>query len=74
MWPLGPCVVVLIPSDSEHSRSPGNLIQGLIPQLGGLLAGSINLQPDGWFPNHTPNPEDKKAVEATRKAVLEQVG
>jgi hypothetical protein len=25
---------------------------------------------DGSFPNHTPNPEDKKAVEATRAAVL----
>ena len=26
---------------------------------------------DGSFPNHTPNPEDKKAVQATRVAVLE---
>ena len=25
---------------------------------------------DGSFPNHTPNPEDRKAVEATRAAVL----
>jgi hypothetical protein len=25
---------------------------------------------DGSFPNHTPNPEDKKAVAATTKAVL----
>lgn len=26
---------------------------------------------DGSFPHHLPNPEDKKAVEATRAAVLE---
>lgn len=36
------------------------------------ITGSIYLQPDGWFPHHTPNPEDKRAVEATREAVLAQ--
>ena len=35
------------------------------------VAGSIFLDPDGTFPNHTPNPEDKKAVEATTQAVLQ---
>ncbi|GAB4820323.1 hypothetical protein N2152v2_007369 [Parachlorella kessleri] len=58
--------------------NPGNGGGGFIAThvlgpLGADVSGSINLQPDGWFPNHTPNPEDKKAVEATRKAVLEQV-
>ncbi len=33
-------------------------------------AGSIFLEPDGHFPNHMSNPEDSKAVAATRDAVL----
>ncbi|CAH2049007.1 unnamed protein product [Thlaspi arvense] len=32
--------------------------------------GSLHLNPDGMFPNHIPNPEDKTAMSLTRSAVL----
>ena len=41
----------------------------LIP-LGANTEGSQFLQPDGYFPNHIPNPEDGKAIESLSKAVI----
>lgn len=41
----------------------------LIP-LGADTEGSQFLQPDGYFPNHIPNPEDGKAIESLSKAVI----
>ena len=32
-------------------------------------SGSQFLEPDGWFPNHVPNPEDKTAMAAGVHAV-----
>lgn len=40
----------------------------LIP-LGADVEGSQYLEPDGTFPNHIPNPEDKEAMEAIVRAV-----
>ena len=34
-----------------------------------MSAGSQFLDPDGWFPNHVPNPEDKTAMAAGVHAV-----
>jgi len=42
----------------------------LIP-LGADTRGSRYLEPDGYFPNHIPNPEDKVAIESLRDAVKE---
>ena len=42
----------------------------LVP-LGADIAGSQFLEPDGTFPNHVPNPEDKTAMAAIRQAVIE---
>lgn len=42
----------------------------VLAPLGADVSASINLTPDGTFPAHVPNPEDKKAVAATRDAVL----
>jgi len=42
----------------------------LVP-LGADISGSQFLEPDGTFPNHIPNPEDKTAMEAIKKAVLD---
>ncbi len=39
--------------------------------LGADTSGSRYLDPDGMFPNHIPNPENKQAMEAIRQAVLE---
>lgn len=39
-------------------------------QLGADTTGSLYLDPDGHFPNHIPNPENKEAMDAIRGAVL----
>ena len=39
--------------------------------LGADTTGSQFLEPDGMFPNHIPNPENKDAMEAIRKATVE---
>ena len=43
----------------------------LIP-LGADVSGSQFLEPDGYFPNHIPNPEDKQAIESISKAVIRE--
>jgi len=42
----------------------------LIP-LGADVNGSQFLEPDGYFPNHIPNPEDKQAIDSLSRAVVE---
>lgn len=42
----------------------------LIP-LGADITGSRYLEPDGYFPNHIPNPEDKTAINSLKDAVKE---
>ncbi|MCD8205242.1 MAG: phosphomannomutase/phosphoglucomutase [Clostridia bacterium] len=36
--------------------------------LGADTAGSVNLEPDGTFPAHVPNPEDEGAIESLKNA------
>ncbi|GJP62336.1 hypothetical protein CLOP_g19416 [Closterium sp. NIES-67] len=45
---------------------------GVLEPLGANTAGSQFLEPDGLFPNHIPNPEDKAAMEAITAAVLRE--
>ena len=45
------------------------MTSGLFPQVGLCCAGSRYLEPDGTFPNHSPNPEDKEAMKAGSEAV-----
>ncbi len=45
--------------------------QVLLP-LGADVSGSVNLEPDGRFPNHIPNPEEPAAMRAAGEAVLRQ--
>ncbi len=42
----------------------------VLAPLGADVSGSQFLEPDGHFPNHAPNPEDKKAMEAISAQVL----
>jgi len=42
----------------------------ILGRLGADTTGSIYLEPDGHFPNHIPNPENKQAMAAIREAVL----
>ena len=43
----------------------------VLEALGADISGSIYLEPDGTFPNHVPNPENKKAMDCIKKATLE---
>lgn len=51
--------------------SGGFFAHDVLQELGADTSASVNLEPDGMFPNHTPNPEDKKAMAVTRGAVME---
>lgn len=42
----------------------------VLNSLGADTTGSQFLEPDGRFPNHIPNPENKEAMESIKKAVL----
>ncbi|MDP4153120.1 MAG: phosphomannomutase/phosphoglucomutase [Bacillota bacterium] len=43
----------------------------VLEPLGADISGSVFLDPDGMFPNHVPNPEDKSAMDAISKAVID---
>lgn len=48
----------------------GFFVEKVLNPLGADTAGSQFLEPDGHFPNHIPNPENKQAMESIRQAVL----
>lgn len=48
----------------------GFFVEKVLKPLGADTMGSQFLEPDGMFPNHIPNPENKQAMEAIRQAVL----
>lgn len=43
----------------------------VLQPLGADTSGSVYLEPDGMFPGHIPNPEDKTAMKSISKAVLD---
>lgn len=43
----------------------------VLAPLGADVGASLFLDPDGRFPNHAPNPENKQAMEAVSRGVLE---
>ena len=55
--------------DSGNGAS-GFFADKILSPLGADVSGSQFLEPDGSFPNHIPNPENKEAMEAIRNAVL----
>lgn len=48
----------------------GFFAENVLKPLGADITGSQFLQPDGTFPNHVPNPEDKEAISSLSDAVL----
>ena len=48
----------------------GFFVKDVLEKLGADTAGSQFLEPDGHFPNHIPNPENKEAAEAIKNATL----
>lgn len=63
---LGLHVVV----DAGNGAS-GFYVSNVLKRLGANCRGSQFLDPDGMFPNHEPNPENKEAMESICKAVKE---
>ena len=51
--------------------SGGFYATDVLAPLGADISGSINLEPDGRFPNHVPNPEDMYAMECGSRATVE---
>lgn len=49
----------------------GFFARDVLEPLGADTSASVFLEPDGSFPNHIPNPEDKAAIASIRRAVLE---
>lgn len=48
----------------------GFFAEKVLKELGANVEGSQFLEPDGRFPNHIPNPENKEAMESIKNAVL----
>lgn len=48
----------------------GFFVDKILKPLGADTTGSQFLEPNGMFPNHIPNPENKQAMESIRSAVL----
>ena len=55
--------------DSGNGAS-GFFATDILEALGADISGSQFLEPDGMFPNHVPNPENKDAMASVREAVL----
>ncbi len=51
--------------------SGGFFAHDILKSLGADTSSSIFLEPNGNFPNHSPNPEDLDAIDAISKAVIE---
>ena len=64
-WPLeGKKIVV-----DAGNGAGGFYVDKVLAPLGADTAGSRFLEPDGRFPNHIPNPEDKEAMRAISSQV-----
>ena len=55
----------------DAGNGAGGFYADLMEQLGASTKGSQFLEPDGYFPNHIPNPENREAIESLQKAVLD---
>ena len=76
------CQGVNSPDDYDHPLKglkivvdAGNGVGGfyadrVLSPLGADTTGSCFLEPDGMFPNHIPNPENKQAMDSIRAATL----
>ena len=55
----------------DAGNGAGGFYADLLNDLGADTEGSRYLDPDGMFPNHVPNPENKEAMKSIREAVME---
>ncbi len=54
----------------DAGNGAGGFYATLLESLGAWIEGSQFLEPDGYFPNHIPNPENPVAMASIRDAVL----
>ncbi len=57
--------------EDAGNGAAGFFATDILEPLGADISGSVFLEPDGTFPNHVPNPENKTAMDAIQKAVLD---
>ena len=50
--------------------SGGFFAEKVLDPLGADISGSQFLEPDGMFPNHAPNPENREAMESISSQVI----
>ncbi len=55
----------------DAGNGAGGFYAQVLKDLGANIEGSQFLEPDGKFPNHIPNPENKVAMESISKAVVD---
>lgn len=55
----------------DAGNGAGGFYAELMEELGAWIEGSQFLEPDGYFPNHIPNPENPEAMASVCKAVLD---
>ena len=53
----------------DAGNGAGGFYADMLESLGARVDGSQFLEPDGHFPNHSPNPENKEAMESLATAV-----
>ena len=54
----------------DAGNGAGGFYADMLKSLGACVDGSQFLAPDGHFPNHQPNPENKEAMDSVSRAVL----
>ena len=54
----------------DAGNGAGGFYAKMLEELGAWVEGSQFLEPDGHFPNHIPNPENKEAMASISKAVV----
>ena len=55
----------------DASNGVGGFYAEMLSDLGADVSGSINLEPDGAFPNHAPDPESDLAIASVSDAVID---
>lgn len=64
--PLQGCHIIV----DAGNGAGGFFAAKVLEPLGAITTGSQFLEPDGTFPNHSPNPENQAAMESLKAAVL----
>ncbi|NMC57272.1 MAG: phosphomannomutase/phosphoglucomutase, partial [Eubacteriaceae bacterium] len=54
----------------DAGNGSGGFFVNILKELGANTTGSVYLTPDGYFPNHIPNPENTQVMDGFSKQVL----